>query len=98
MIAREGGYREFQWKILLLLFGLPIGESLMAERRAMLLCQAYPQAATARCVSPGARPAHYHQPVRRETNDNPKPFGWTADPNRIIAAVNPWKHVIESVD
>ena len=23
-----------------------------------------------------------------ETNDNPKPFVWTADPNRILAAVN----------
>ena len=32
-----------------------------------------------------------------ETNDNPKPFVWTADPNRIIAAVNRGKHVIESI-
>ncbi len=32
-----------------------------------------------------------------ETNDNPKPFVWTADPNRIIAADNRGKHVIESI-
>jgi transposase len=32
-----------------------------------------------------------------ETNENPKPFVWTADPNRIIAAVNRGKHVIEAI-
>jgi len=32
-----------------------------------------------------------------ETNENPKPFVWTADPNRIISAVNRGKHVIESI-
>lgn len=32
-----------------------------------------------------------------ETNNNPKPFVWTAEPNRIIAAVNRGKHVIESI-
>lgn len=32
-----------------------------------------------------------------ETNENPKPFVWTADPNRIISAVNRGKHVIEAI-
>ncbi|MEK6212424.1 MAG: IS630 family transposase [Pseudomonadota bacterium] len=32
-----------------------------------------------------------------ETNADPKPFVWTADPNRVIAAVRRGKHVIESV-
>jgi transposase len=32
-----------------------------------------------------------------ETNGNPKPFVWTADPNRVIAAVQRGKHVIESI-
>jgi len=32
-----------------------------------------------------------------ETNENPKPFVWTADPNRIISAVNRGKHVIEPI-
>ena len=32
-----------------------------------------------------------------ETNENPKPFVWTADPNRIISAVNRGKHVFESI-
>ena len=32
-----------------------------------------------------------------ETNDNPKPFVWTADPGRVIAAVGRGKHVIESI-
>jgi transposase len=32
-----------------------------------------------------------------DTNANPKPFIWTADPNRVIAAVNRGKHVMESV-
>lgn len=32
-----------------------------------------------------------------ETNDDPKPFTWTADPNRVIAAVNRGKKALESV-
>jgi hypothetical protein len=32
-----------------------------------------------------------------ETNGNPKPFVWTGDPNRVIAAVQRGKHVIESI-
>ena len=30
-----------------------------------------------------------------ETNDHPKPFAWTADPNRIIAAVNRGHQALE---
>jgi hypothetical protein len=26
----------------------------------------------------------------KETNDHPKPFVWTADPDKIIAAVKRW--------
>jgi hypothetical protein len=32
-----------------------------------------------------------------ETNDNPKPFTWTADPDRILAAVKRGKEVLESI-
>ncbi len=32
-----------------------------------------------------------------ETNDNPKPFVWTADPNKIIAAVKRGHQVLESL-
>jgi hypothetical protein len=32
----------------------------------------------------------------RETNDNPKPFTWTADPDKIIAAVRRGHHVLDS--
>ena len=31
-----------------------------------------------------------------ETNLNPKPFVWTADPNRVIAAVKRKKQTLES--
>ena len=37
------------------------------------------------------------QPLRRlETNLNPKPFVWTADPKRVIAAVKRGKQTLES--
>jgi transposase len=32
-----------------------------------------------------------------ETNDQPKPFVWTADPNRVLAAVNRGKQKLESL-
>ena len=32
-----------------------------------------------------------------ETNDDPKPFVWTADPDKIIAAVRRGHHVLDSV-
>lgn len=32
-----------------------------------------------------------------ETDEIPKPFVWTADPNRVIADVQGGKHVIESI-
>jgi hypothetical protein len=32
-----------------------------------------------------------------ETNQSPKPFVWTARPQRLIAAVQRGKHVIESI-
>ena len=32
-----------------------------------------------------------------ETNDNPKPFTWTADPDKIIAAVKRGHQVLESI-
>jgi hypothetical protein len=32
-----------------------------------------------------------------ETNDNPKPFVWTADPARILAAVQRGKKALESI-
>jgi hypothetical protein len=33
----------------------------------------------------------------RETNDNPKPFTWTADPDAIIEKVRRGKQVLESI-
>ena len=35
--------------------------------------------------------------AKPDPGDNPKPFVRTAEPNRIIAAVNRGKHVIESI-
>jgi transposase len=32
-----------------------------------------------------------------ETNENPKPFVWTADPERVLAAVSRGKQALESV-
>ena len=32
-----------------------------------------------------------------ETNDNPKPFIWTADPDQIIAAVKRGHQVLDSI-
>jgi transposase len=32
-----------------------------------------------------------------ETNANPKPFVWTADPDRVLAAVRRGKHALESI-
>ena len=32
-----------------------------------------------------------------ETNDNPKPFVWTADPNRILAAINRGNQKLASI-
>ena len=32
-----------------------------------------------------------------ETNRNPKPFIWTADPNRVLAAVKRGKQALESI-
>jgi hypothetical protein len=32
-----------------------------------------------------------------ETNDEPKPFIWTADPDKIIAAVDRGRQVLESI-
>ncbi len=32
-----------------------------------------------------------------ETNDNPKPFTWTADPDAIIEKVRRGKQVLESI-
>ena len=32
-----------------------------------------------------------------ETNSDPKPFIWTADPKRVLAAVNRGKQTLESV-
>jgi hypothetical protein len=32
-----------------------------------------------------------------EQNENPKPFRWTADPEKIIAAVKRWHQVLDSI-
>ena len=32
-----------------------------------------------------------------ETNDDPKPFVWTAKPNRVLAAVKRGKQALESI-
>jgi len=32
-----------------------------------------------------------------ETNDNPKPFTWTADPDKIVAAVRRGHQVLDSI-
>ncbi|HEU0060904.1 MAG TPA: IS630 family transposase, partial [Hyphomicrobiaceae bacterium] len=32
-----------------------------------------------------------------ETNKNPKPFVWTADPDKVLAAVKRGKQALESI-
>ena len=32
-----------------------------------------------------------------ETNESPKPFGWTADPNKVLAAVKRGKQALETI-
>ena len=34
---------------------------------------------------------------QKETNEVPKPFVWTADPEKIIAAVKRGHHVLDSI-
>ena len=33
-----------------------------------------------------------------EANHDPKPFVWTADPDKIIAAVKRWHQTLNSID
>jgi hypothetical protein len=45
------------------------------------------------CQSPS-----HHRPFRiAETNNDPKPFTWTADPDKIIAAVRRGHQVLDSI-
>jgi hypothetical protein len=68
---------------------------ILAQCSRKLLRQAHPPSPQARCV-----------PIRRqvaincfvaETNADPKPFVWTADPKRVLAAVKRGKQALESL-
>ena len=63
------------------------GASLLDQRGGGLLRQADPATAEARGVPLGGRTAGRHQPLPRRDQRPPKPFTWTADPDKIIAAV-----------
>ena len=60
---------------------------LVAQRRRGLLRQAAKRRLQARRLPLRRRPPGRHQPLRRRTQPEPKPFTWTADPDKIIAAV-----------
>ena len=51
----------------------------------------------ARRLSLGRRTPDRHQPLHRDANHQPKPFVWTADPDKIIAAVNREHQVSDSI-
>ena len=56
------------------------------------------QAATeARCLPMRRRSPSYHHRFVAETNHDPKPFTWTADPDKIIAAVRRGHQVLDSI-
>ena len=54
-----------------------------------------PTAAT-RHLPIARRAASGHQTLRRRTNNQPKPFVWTADPERIIQAAKRGHQVLDS--
>jgi len=43
------------------------------------------------------RPPGRYQPVHRPANDDPKPFVWTADPDKIVAAVHRGHQGLDSI-
>ena len=69
----------------------------LAQRRRGLLRQAHPPPPQTRRLPLHRRAPGRHQPLRREANHQPKPFVWTADPNRVIAAVKRGKQTLESI-
>ena len=71
---------------------------LLAQRRRGLLRQARQAAIEARRLPIRRRSPGRHQPLRRrDTTQNPKPFTWTADPDKIIAAVKRGHQVLDSI-
>ena len=70
---------------------------LLAQRRRGLLRQAHQAPTEARRLPLRRRPPGRHQPLLDEANHDPKPFVWTADPDKIIAAVNRGCQTLESI-
>ncbi len=71
---------------------------LLAQRRRRLLRQAHQAPAEARRLPLHRRSSGRHQPLRRaSTTLKPKPFVWTADPDKIIAAVRRGHQVLDSI-
>ena len=70
---------------------------LVAQRRRGLLRQAHQAAPEARRLPIARRPAGRHQPLPRRDQHDPKPFVWTADPDRIIAAVKRGHQMLDSI-
>ena len=61
--------------------------SLVAQRRRGLLRKTHQAAAQTRRLSLNRLAASRHQPLRRRSQRDPRPFHWTKDPDAIIAAV-----------
>ena len=72
---------------------------LLAQCRRGLLREALEAAPETRRLPLHCRPPGRHGDNRflDETNDNPKPFTWTADPDKIIAAVKRGHQVLNSI-
>ena len=60
------------------------------EMAGIILEKAFP-------TYPKGFPAEVIDRFVAETNDNPKPFSWTADPDKIIAAVRRGHQVLDSI-
>jgi hypothetical protein len=54
--------------------------------------------AQARRLLLGRRSPGRHHRFIDDANDEPKPFVWTADPDKIIAAINRGQQVLDSIE
>jgi hypothetical protein len=70
---------------------------LLAEHRGGLLCKTHPSSAEERRVSLGVDLQAAINRFLVEHNKKPEPFTWTADPDKIIAAVKRGHQALDSV-
>ena len=69
----------------------------LAQRRRGLLRQAHKEAIETRHLPVGRRLAGSYQSLRHRIQRRPKPFTWTADPDKIIQAVRRGHQVLDSI-